>query len=109
MYVANLLADNSQELEKLKPCFASSCEYRISSYYSLPKNGEVKRSQLFKRHSCQGICLLLLSTSYSRGCYIITVIIKETLDCTIIKIRNREEEVITIGYDSENNPHILDQ
>ena len=32
MYVANLLAYNSQELEKLNPRFASSCEYRISSY-----------------------------------------------------------------------------
>ena len=30
MHVANLPADNSQELEK--PRFASSCEYRISSY-----------------------------------------------------------------------------
>ena len=31
MCVTNLLADNSQELEKLKPCFSSPCEYRISS------------------------------------------------------------------------------
>lgn len=82
---------------------------KVTEEDKLPKNGEVKRSQLLKRHSCQGICLLLLSTSYYRGCYVITVIIKEKLDCTIIKIRNREEEVITIGYDSENNPHILDQ
>ena len=29
MYVPNLLALNSQELEKLKPRFASSCEYLI--------------------------------------------------------------------------------
>ena len=31
VYVANFLADNSQELKNLKPRFASSCEYRISS------------------------------------------------------------------------------
>ena len=74
---------------------------KVTEEDKLPKNGEVTRSQLLKRHTCQWICFLLLSTSYFRGCYIITVTVKETLDCTIIKIRNREEEVIAIGHDSQ--------
>ena len=46
MYVANLLADNSQELEKLKTRFASSCEYRISSAY---KNFELDKKKTVNR------------------------------------------------------------
>ena len=64
VYVANLLADNSQELQKFKPRFASSCEYRISSYYYLP----VCRTQKTGSFFLLTVCKPITQCSYTQKC-----------------------------------------